>query len=97
MTIPITVTVSTYITPSESSSSHTFVSHLSGLDLALSRLADFGNAYNATIDRAWETKNMCKTIEYQDFFDFIWGELMGGRAASMMSEELNKLFDVPSF
>lgn len=40
---------------------------------------------------------MCKTIEYQDFFDFIWGELMGGRAASMMSEELNKLFDVPSF
>ena len=56
--IPITVTVSASITPNESTSSHTLVSHLTGLDLALSRLADFGNVYNGTIDQAWEMRNM---------------------------------------
>lgn len=95
MSIPITVTVSADITPAESVSCHTFVSHLSGVDLALCRLADFENVYNATIDRNWEARNMVKTVEFQDFFDFVWGDLMGDRAADMMTAEVNKFFDSP--
>ena len=38
---------------------------------------------------------MVKTVEFQDFFDFIWGGLMGDRAADMMSEEVNKFLDTP--
>jgi len=94
VSIPITVTVTADITPSASSSSHVFVSHLTGVDLALSRLADFGNVYNATIDRLWETRNMLKTVEFQDFFDFVWGPMMGDKASDMMAEEANKFLDL---
>lgn len=65
------------------------------MDLALCRLADFENVYNATIDRNWEARNMVKTVEFQDFFDFVWGDLMGDRAADMMTAEVNKFFDSP--
>jgi hypothetical protein len=92
VSIPLTVTVSADITPTESKSSCTFVSHLSGLDLALSKLADFGNVYNATIDKTWESRNMNKTVELQDFFDFVWGDKMGDRAAGMMADDLNNFF-----
>ena len=94
MTIPITVTVTADITLSTSSSSHVFVSHLSGVDLALSRLADFGNVYNATIDKSWETRNIVKTVEFQDFFDFVWGPMMGEKAADILAEEANKFLDI---
>ena len=87
------MTVSANITPNDSSSSHTFVSHLTGLDLALSRLADFGNVYNAKIDRAWETRNMVKTVEFQDFFDFAWGDLMGDKASEILSSEFYQFLD----
>ena len=97
MRIPITVTVSANITPTESFSSHTFISHLTGLDLALSRLADFGNVFNATIDKAWETRNIAKTVEFQDFFDFVWGAKMGDRASDIMAAEINKFLDDPNF
>jgi hypothetical protein len=91
--IPITVTVSASITPNESTSSHTLVSHLTGLDLVLSRLADFGNVYNGTIDQALEMRNRVKTREFQDFFDFIWGESMGSKASAILTSELNELLD----
>jgi len=94
VSIPITVTVTADITPSASSSSHVFISHLTGVDLALSRLADFDNVYNATIDKLWETRNMLKTVEFQDFFDFVWGSLMGDKAADIMAEEANKFLDL---
>jgi hypothetical protein len=89
VTIPITVTVTAKITPTEASSSHAFVSHLTGLDLALSKLADFGNVYKASINKAWETRNMLKTMEFQDFFDFVWGKSMGEKASNIMAEEVN--------
>jgi len=94
VSIPITVSVTADITPSASTSRHIFVSHLAGVDLALSRLADFGNVYNATIDKSWETRNMVKTVEFQDFFDFVWGPLMGDKAADIMAEEANKFLDL---
>jgi hypothetical protein len=92
--IPITVTVTADITPSASSNSHVFVSHLTGVDLALSRLADFDNVYNATIDKLWETRNMLKTVEFQDFFDFVWGSMMGDKAADIMADDANKFLDL---
>lgn len=89
VSIPITVTVTADITPTLSTSEHFFTSELSGLDLALSRLADFGNVYNAMIDRAWERRNTEKTVEFQDYFDFVWGDLMGEKAAEIMADEVN--------
>jgi hypothetical protein len=96
VSIPITVTVTANITPNKSSSSHTFVSHLTGLDLVLSRLADFDNVYNASIDKVWEARNTVKTVEFQDFFDFVWGSTMGDRASEIMADEVTKLFDTPT-
>jgi hypothetical protein len=95
VSIPITVTVSANITPTESKSTHTFVAHLSGVDHVLSRLADFGNVFNGTIDRAWETRNMEKTVEFQEFFDFVWGWRMGDRAAEVMTQEVINYIDSP--
>ena len=63
----------------------------------MSRLADFGNVYNATIDRSWETRNMVKTVEFQDFFDFVWGELMGDKASEILTSEANQSLDTPVF
>ena len=93
VTIPITVSVSARITPHESVSTHTFSSSLSGLDLALSELADFGSVYNARIDKDWEARNMLKTVEFQDFFDFVWGQRMAERAAEEMGKEMNEFLD----
>ena len=90
----MTVTVTADVSPSASRSSHVFVSHLSGVDLALSRLADFGNVYNGTINKSWETRNMMKTVEFQDFFDFIWGPMMGDKAADIMAEEADKFLHI---
>jgi len=59
----------------------------------LSRLADFESVYNATIDKTWEERNMIKTIEFQDFFDFVWGSRMAERAAECMSREMNSFLD----
>jgi len=56
-------------------------------------LADFGNVYNAAIDKAWETRNMVKTVEFQDFFDFVWGELMGEKASDILTSEINEVLD----
>ena len=93
VSIPITVTVTADITPTSSTSEHSFTSELSGLDLALSRLADFGNVFNAMIDRAWERRNTEKTVEFQDYFDFVWGDLMGEKAAEIMADEVNNFLD----
>jgi hypothetical protein len=49
--------------------------------------------FNATIDPAWESRNTEKTMEFQDFFDFVWGARMGERAADLMAEEVGKVFD----
>jgi hypothetical protein len=87
------VTVHASTTPTDSTSTHSFTSDLSPLDLALSRLADFGGVFNATIDPAWESRNTEKTMEFQDFFDFVWGARMGERAADLMAEEVGKVFD----
>lgn len=38
---------------------------------------------------------MVKTVEFQDFFDFIWGPLMGDRASEIMAEEVNKFLETP--
>jgi hypothetical protein len=36
---------------------------------------------------------MIKTIEFQDFFDFVWGSRMAERAAECMSREMNSFLD----
>jgi hypothetical protein len=87
------VSVTAKITPTDSTSVHTFKSDLTGLDLALSRLADFGSVYNAKIDKHWETRNMLKTVEFQDFFDFVWGSKMAEKAAECMASEMNSFLD----
>ena len=81
------------ITPRESTSVHSFTTELSLLDCILSQLADFHNVYNATIDRAWETRNMEKTVEFQEYFDFVWGDLMGEKAAEIMSDDVQKILE----
>ena len=90
----MTVTVSADITPTESINGHKFTTHLTGLDLSLSRLADFGSVFNATIDSTWEHRNMEKSKEFQEFFDFVWGEHLGLKAAGIMSEEIAKILDL---
>ena len=68
---------------------HSFTTELPALDFALSELAGFHSVYNATIDRVWEARNTEKTVEFQEYFDFVWGGLMGEKAADMMSENLH--------
>jgi hypothetical protein len=89
--IPLTVTVSAKITPHESSSVHSFATCLSDLDHALSELADFHDVYNATIDKPWEVRNMQKTVDFHEYFDFVWGDLMGEKAAEMMTQNVTRL------
>lgn len=49
--------------------------------------------YNAKIDKHWETRNMLKTVEFQDFFDFVWGSKMAEKAAECMASEMNSFLD----
>jgi hypothetical protein len=92
----MTVSVDASITLTETKNKYSFVSHLSGLDLALSTLADFDNVFNATIDGTWDGRNMVKSIEFQDFFDFVWGRNMGERAAEMMLDAMSKFSETPN-
>src|SRR5579859_3140003 len=92
VTIPITVTVAATITPTETENKHSYVSHLTGLDRVLSKMADFDDVFNGTIDRAWELNNTVKSAEFQEFFDFIWGDSMGNRAADIVAREMENVF-----
>jgi hypothetical protein len=36
---------------------------------------------------------MLKTVEFQEFFDFVWGRRMAERAAECMAKEMNSFLD----
>ena len=40
---------------------------------------------------------MVKSVEFQDFFDFVWGELMGDKASEILTSEINEVLDTLDF
>ena len=74
----MTVTVSGYISPTKSTNILTYVSHLTGVDISLSRLANFDDVFNAHMEAEPGGFGVNqKPYDFNGFLTHIWYHLSG--------------------